>query len=608
MISLKRLFIVLSTIITILAFGFAFLANYFTARQYEQKIITQLQRQAFQLEDRLVKTFKFTEQQAYYIGELIADHGRNPKHIETILENFHSTPKDVIPWTTFIWANEEHQVLATNNFGLVQKNTSLAHRDYIHRAVEEPHLLKIGKPVFGVTSREYAIPAGLGIAAEGGRYIGTLVTGINIDKLTKEFEHIIGKGMSYALLDLDRNTVLESKNYFDTVVNNHTQGLITTVKMEAPSGMIFADKGWLKGGKGYSFFRKLETLPYIVIVSYDKRLTDFELWQSQRIKLLIAALFIFTVIGILSLIYYFAIMPVMKLSDSAQGLAHGYMGTAIPRQKTQEINILAHQLVSLKRYVNRLKCAEAKLIKANEEAQAASQLKARFVSNISHELRTPLNIIIGYTDVMKNKILGPINDKYTDYIDQVNRSGNQLLTLINNIIEITKTDKRTVELQEVPCNLYNMIEEVMDYVRIEAQEKNITMTNNIPRDLPALKADKARIRQVMISLFENAIKFGNKEGYIWAFAEANDKEMVLRIRDDGIGIEPEQIQHLTKSFYQVDSSLTRQAEGAGLGLWTVKNNIDLHGGELDIDSELGNGTTVTIRFGKERVCSTQGQN
>jgi signal transduction histidine kinase len=247
--------------------------------------------------------------------------------------------------------------------------------------------------------------------------------------------------------------------------------------------------------------------------------------------------------------------------------------------------------------------AEQALHEAKDEAERADRTKSEFLANMSHELRTPLNAIIGFSEIMRGEVLGPLGgSRYLDYADHIFQSGNHLLALINDILDVSKAAAGKITLHEEPIDCVALVEACLCLVESGAARAGVALTRELPSALPRLLADERRLKQVLLNLLSNAIKFTPRGGRIRisATAEARDG-FVFTVSDTGIGIASADIERVLQPFGQVDSALSRRSEGAGLGLPLTKSLVELHGGSLRIDSELGGGTTVTVRLPGRRI-------
>jgi signal transduction histidine kinase len=253
--------------------------------------------------------------------------------------------------------------------------------------------------------------------------------------------------------------------------------------------------------------------------------------------------------------------------------------------------------------------AENDMRLAKEQAELANRNKTEFLANISHELRTPLNAIIGFSELILNNIFGPVGSpKYLDYAKDINASGEHLLDVINDILDLSKIEAGKVELSEQNVDVGAALNSCIALVKGHAEAVGVHVENTTGSDLPALYADERKFTQILINLLSNAVKFTLAGGRVTVTAWASPQDGYrVQIADTGIGIAAEDIPKVMGSFGQVDSGLNRKFEGTGLGLPLAKSLAELHGGELELQSELGVGTSVTIRFPATRIASRLGR-
>jgi signal transduction histidine kinase len=237
-----------------------------------------------------------------------------------------------------------------------------------------------------------------------------------------------------------------------------------------------------------------------------------------------------------------------------------------------------------------------------QRAEAASQAKSAFLAVISHELRTPLNAIIGFAEILQSEAFGPLGaDRYKDYINDIHGSGCHLLEIITEILDLTRAEAGTLELHEDAFDLGETLQECAAQVTESARAADLTMT--LTAGPPCLLvADHMRIRQVVHSLLTNAIKFTPRGGHIELFHVLRDDGGIdIEVRDSGIGMAPADIPIALRPFTQVDGGLTRRYEGMGLGLPLTAALVQLHGGNLALQSKLGEGTVATASFPPSRT-------
>ena len=222
---------------------------------------------------------------------------------------------------------------------------------------------------------------------------------------------------------------------------------------------------------------------------------------------------------------------------------------------------------------------------------------------MSHELRTPLNAVIGFAEMISGQKLGPIQDaRYVEFASLISSSGDHLLSVINDILDLSSLDAGAISLDEEELDLADVVAETRQMMVGQAGKTNITISVDLPASLPFVRADRRRMRQIILNILANAVKFTPEGGSVHVSGRDSAEEVAIVIRDTGVGIAAEDIPRVFERFGQVDNSLARRHDGTGLGLPLSQDLARLHGGELTLESEPGVGTTVTISLPASRIC------
>lgn len=223
-------------------------------------------------------------------------------------------------------------------------------------------------------------------------------------------------------------------------------------------------------------------------------------------------------------------------------------------------------------------------------AQESDRLKSIFLATMSHELRTPLNSIIGFTGVILQGLAGPLNEEQTKQLNMTRDSARHLLTLINDVLDISKIEAGQLEILKRPFDMRQAVESALRVVLPLAQKKRLQLETSIGASVGIINNDRRRVEQVLINLVNNAIKF-TERGVVSIECQIRDGWLEISVRDDGIGIKPEDMERLFKPFQQIDTGLTRGHEGTGLGLAICKRLVAAMGGEITVESQWGLGST-----------------
>ena len=254
------------------------------------------------------------------------------------------------------------------------------------------------------------------------------------------------------------------------------------------------------------------------------------------------------------------------------------------------------EIVSVTRDVTARKEAERALEEALANAETASRTKSRFLANMSHELRTPLNAIIGFSEILKDEMFGPLGaPRYKEYAELINESGALLLDLINDILDMAKVEAGKYELHLEDLDAAEIVEGSLRLLRRRAEDANVTLVRDYPAGAVPLHADRRALKQITLNLVANAVKF-TPGGEVRISLVQDGEDAVLRVADTGIGISRNDLERIGQPFEQARSDAQVAQAGTGLGLALVRSLAEMHGGSLAIDSEEGQGTTVTVRI------------
>jgi signal transduction histidine kinase len=281
-----------------------------------------------------------------------------------------------------------------------------------------------------------------------------------------------------------------------------------------------------------------------------------------------------------------------------RSIAQGNLTRDIPYEhRSDEIGSLARGL-----RVFRDNAIEKQRLRIEKDgAVAASRAKSEFLANVSHELRTPLNAIIGFSELIKTEMFGPVSDRYRAYSTDIFNSGTHLLALINEILDLSKLEAGQLELHDEVVDMSATVEACLNLIKEPARKAGLHLSVSLDFDVPFVLADERRLRQILINLLSNAVKFTAEGGEVNLSTLRVSEGLAIEVCDTGIGIAAGDIPKVLTPFGQVDSKVSRQHEGTGLGLPLVKHLAELHGGTLNLASELNVGTTVTVLLPARRI-------
>jgi two-component system cell cycle sensor histidine kinase PleC len=398
-----------------------------------------------------------------------------------------------------------------------------------------------------------------------GSFGGVIAATLNPDYVLRFFYTLnVGKQGIIALDTADGDLLVRRPYLVDFVGRNFSTSVLFQGMLPWASSGVFpmqyqSDRLWRIVG-----YQRVEKLPLIVQVALSR---DEALANWRRNTLLQGA------VGCVILAILGAMAFVLNRQLRARVRAHGQL----------------HETIR-------------ELDGARLAAEESSRVKSQFMANMSHELRTPLNAIIGFSEVIRDALVGPIAARYQDYARDIHSSGRHLLSLINDVLDLSKIELGRLELHEEPIDLTKLVDDCRRFVAERAKAGDLTLAIELPAELPALRADELRLKQVVLNLLSNAVKFTPPGGHITVeVCPTADGGIALAVADTGIGMRPDEIPTALEPFRQIDSALNRRYEGTGLGLPLARTLTELHDGTLTITSTPRQGTIVVLTLPAERV-------
>jgi len=447
----------------------------------------------------------------------------------------------------------------------------------------------IGVPIKSRVSNKILIPISERVETTDGRFVGVLIIVLSPAQLTTLYKSInLGKDGTITMIGMDdiirARFSLKSPEGLDGIGQPIVNGLGRGFDPEKSQGTYILQSSIDHITRLYSY-RRIQNYPLIVSVGLG---SDEGLSLSRANAKTISVL---------------AAIATLLLGGAAL-----YLVREIDRRVVRDIELaekserLQAANTELTSERGKLQVVNTELIESKKRAEVANQAKSLFLANMGHEFRTPLNAIIGFSEVIKDQIVGPIGKPiYAEYAKDIWGAGKHLLEIINNLLDISKIEAGKTELSEELIDPSEIVGASLAAMRIQAENRKITLIADISSGTPFIRGDALRLRQVLINLVSNAVKFTEVGNITVSAAFDAVRGYRFTVADTGIGMSSGEIVVAMEPFGQVDNAITKKYEGTGLGLPLAQRLVELHGGRLEIESVKGVGTTVSVYLPLNRV-------
>ena len=423
----------------------------------------------------------------------------------------------------------------------------------------------IGKPVAAHPIGTHVIVAGRRFNRPDGSFGGVVAATINPEYMQRFFSTLtVGEHGIIALQAIDGTMLMQRPQVEGDVGKNYGSSVLFRGMLPWASSGVFPMQYESDGLWRIVGYQRVEHLQLVVQVA----LAEDEALANWRHTTIIQAIVVLVMLGVLAL-----------------------MAVVLHRQ-------LHARLVANRK----LRATVGELERARVAAEASSRVKSQVLANMSHELRTPLNAIIGFSEMIRDAIMGPVAARYREYAHDIHNCGRLLLGVISDVLDLSKVEVGRLDLHDEQVDLAKVVGDCHRLISERVKTGRLELAIDLPPDLPMLLGDELRLKQIVLNLLSNSVKFTPAGGRVTLSAAVMpDGSLALQVSDTGIGMKPEEIPIALEPFRQIDSVHTRRFEGTGLGLPLARTLAELHGGTLDIESAPDRGTTVTVTLPPERL-------
>ena len=537
-----------------------FILVYFISEEYYTSytnLSSKLASESERIERAFSDVIKHTEFVMKVILMQIKQDPENLHHVENVINKYSVNPHlhNTLSWTVFCWVDAQGTRRVDSISGILENQPHHSQETYVSQAKNKPGKIHLGKDRFGTTSQKHILPTVIGAVDSNGKYIGSLTMGFDLDNLSVDLSKSLqDQDTSFALLDANFDIVSQFGNFEHKkyVINSKKlKNFIHDNHLEFGTLTHFSKINLMFEGDSI-YIQRIPNYPFAIYLKYHNK--NFIKSFHKEIFYRVIEVFIFTIV---SLVIIFLI----------------YKREKVLRDKAEHSKNIAIQ---------------------------ALQSKNDFLAYTAHELRSPLSFIVSSSEMMMNKMFGPINRKYLEYISNTNQSGKELLVLIEDLLENMKLQKGHFTIHESLVDIKNLMIRSIKVNNINYNDKIIIETN-FQKDLPSVHTDPKRLLQIFNNIISNAMKYSPENSVLKIDVRMHKEEIMIKFHDKGYGMSEEGLQKSMHEYEVAHDVNITNVKSIGLGLPLVKSLLELMELKFFIDSKLGSGTRITIVFPKHKV-------
>ena len=539
--------------------------------------------------------------QVLYIGP------QNKEDIARLLKAFETNNSGT---AILSWINQDQMLEVSSNSGVRGKPVDVSDRDYLKKSLTAPWKAQIGRPITGRITRKLVLPIALGVNDYTGKYIGTIMISLELSLLRDKLASAIRRDdLSFALMSKSRIPLLSSVND-PNFIDDHFSDADLQAATNTEHGSSFLVHGnWLSQSdpKLFSMYLISSNYPFVILLSQSKPVSLGDLRLVLFPKLLQVGLVAFFLLAMLWMIRTRVIQPVTQLTDIADHISLGKLEHAPLNVGPVEIQLLSRKIIKIGQYIaSRLTVEQEqrnKLVffkRAKEAAELSNRIKVEFLSAMSSEIRTPLNTIVGFSEVMKNQLYGPLeNSRYWQYAVDIHRASESLQMLVSDVVALTRAEASLQEVHERPLDVPQLLSRLARQVGEMLKRDEITLETRFGDGLPRLLMDETRLKQMVLNLVANAAESTPPGGTIHIGARMDNESkdgpfFIISISDPGMPV-------ARRRGEMTGGGGVEAVPFSSLGLPLTKALVAMHQATLEIESPPGKPRHVLLRFSKERI-------
>jgi signal transduction histidine kinase len=604
--SLLRDFTLLAALIVFMLSIVSLWVTYETYRDYSDRVIHKLEIEAARIDRAMILEIDHSSYLLEALGRQITH--MNPNDLNGIALLLRSFDTTATVHHVFSWIDENQNNVVSSNKGVHPKPIDVSDRDFVKKAIADPWKIHMGRPIQGRVSDKWVLPIALGLTDTTGKYLGTILISMDIDTVTHNLYSAIKESdISMALYSKTLLRLTDPSEHGNLPsLDAYIEKLKLTNFSKSPSGVL-ATANFFNESSMYVYYEISADYPYIIVLGSGKAsfASVRDLLLPRLLQIALMGIFMLTVLWVVRIRI---IKPVAELGTIAGDIMRGHLYHPPVNKGAEEVIVLEQQLRKLGEYLHEIRLIEEEkenknlmLQKGKETAELSNKIKIEFLTAMSHELRTPLNTIVGFSEIMKNQLYGPLeNTQYWQYTQDIHDAARHLQSLVDDVLALSNAEAGMLDLQEKPVDIRFVINKCLRLVAERLQDQKLHVEVKLPDVIPRLLVDELRLKQIIINLILNAAGHSVEDSHIIVeiYLEKDKKSeetfciSFIDYGSKGGAIKSAQAKSKTKIL---------KSDLSNLGIPLTKALVAMHQAHLDIQSPPGKPTSVIVRFPQERI-------
>ncbi len=574
----------------------------FSLNQKKQEVETELAQASDRIKKIVSYDIDYVKYQTFYASNQIAQMNGDKEKIHKLLANFlanFSGQLDVaLTWNAFSWIDDKNKLAVDGTSGILMQAIDISQRDYLQETPKSPKTIIFGKPIYGALSHRFIVPAGLGTFSQNEKYLGTLVFGFDVEKIIAKLEKSVGnENISFAFY-LNGEYIFSSQNFDEDYKELASKRVLDFVKNERIDGEVILTQKILSNKNVNAYYQKTKNYPFQFVVFYNKESYHKEILDILFKQIILIFIVFISCFILFRNIYKKIVKPVSGLSELANKISQNDFSYKIEEPKGKEMKELYDALSNLKEAYLREEELTKQLKIANKQIAQENFNKSEFLSAISHDIRNPLSAIISFTQMLQDNEV----DNFEEILKEIENCSTDALEFINDLLDVTQASSGIFSVnlsQKIDAN--NIIKRSIRVNRDFANKKNIAIFNNCDEEIDEINLDPRRLKQILVNLINNSIKYSRQNTKIIVASESlienGRKKLKIIIQDEGLGMSEDELEKSMKKFGLArENGAYEKIDSFGIGLSLVRQLVELQNGVIEIKSKPGFGTIATIIF------------